>query len=195
MKSLQCRVISGLLCLLLLAVAPAGFAAEADTPIRVGIIGLDTSHVIAFTKIMNDPNAEGDLADVRVVAAFPGGSPDIPSSWDRVGKYTEQLRSQGVEICDSIPAMLEKVDAVLLESLDGRPHLEQGETGDCGRQAAVYRQAAGRNAGRRDRDFPPGRGERGSVFLQFLAPGSARHFCRRVRGSSARSRSVLPGVP
>ena len=94
-------------------------------PLRAGIIGLDTSHVIAFTKVLNAPNATGDLADVVVVAGYPGGSPDIPSSRDRVGKYTEQLRGMGVTICDSIDQLLTKVDVILLESVDGRPHLKQ----------------------------------------------------------------------
>jgi predicted dehydrogenase len=95
-------------------------------PIRVGIIGLDTSHAPAFTKILNDPGNTGDLAGIRVVAAFPGGSPDLPDSRDRVPQYTKQLRAEfGVEIVDSIEALLAKVDAVLLESVDGRPHLEQ----------------------------------------------------------------------
>lgn len=102
--------------------------AEAAEPIRVGIIGLDTSHVIAFTKVMNDPNAQGDLADMKIVAAYPGGSPDIPSSADRLEGYTKQLRDDfGVEIVDSIEQLLSKVDAVLLESVDGRPHLEQAK--------------------------------------------------------------------
>jgi predicted dehydrogenase len=107
---------------LLVASAPAE---EAKKPLRAGLIGLDTSHVIAFTKVLNDPKSEGDLADVVVVAGYPGGSRDLPSSWDRVPKYTKQLREMGVEICDSIDELLEKVDVVLLESLDGRPHLEQ----------------------------------------------------------------------
>jgi len=93
--------------------------------LRAGIIGLDTSHAEAFTKLLNDPNAAGDLAGVHVVAAFPGGSPDIALSRDRVGPVTDQMRAMGVEIVDSIPALLQKVDVVLLESVDGRPHLEQ----------------------------------------------------------------------
>lgn len=93
--------------------------------IRVGIIGLDTGHVIAFTKTMNDENAEGVLKKCRVVAAYPKGSPDIESSVSRVPKYTEEIQKFGVEIVDSIPALLEKVDAVMLETNDGRPHLEQ----------------------------------------------------------------------
>lgn len=101
--------------------------------IRAGIIGLDTSHVVAFTKIFNEPGAttrlssskSGDIADVRIVAAFPGGSPDIKESADRVEGFTKQVKAMHVEIVDSIPALLAKVDAVLLESVDGRPHLDQ----------------------------------------------------------------------
>ena len=98
--------------------------------IRVGIIGLDTSHCVAFTSLLNDPQkaseaARPHLAGVRVVAAWPGGSPDLPASIDRVEGYTEELRGQGIEIVASIPELLARVDAVLLESVDGRPHLEQ----------------------------------------------------------------------
>jgi predicted dehydrogenase len=108
-----------------LALSAITRAADEGKVIRIGIIGCDTSHVPAFTNLFNDPKAEGDLAGFRVVAAFPGGSPDIPSSRDRVEGYTRQLRDKGIEIVDSIPRLLEKVDVVLLESVDGRPHLEQ----------------------------------------------------------------------
>jgi predicted dehydrogenase len=105
-----------------------GAAAQqaADTPqLRCGIIGLDTSHAIAFTKLLNDPNAPPEVAGCPVVAAYPKGSPDIESSVSRVPGYTETVRELGVEIVDSIPALLERVDVVLLETNDGRPHLEQ----------------------------------------------------------------------
>ena len=92
--------------------------------LKIGILGLDTSHVVAFTKLFNDPKAKGDLATMRVVAGFPGGT-DIPSSKNRVEGFTKTLRGMGVEIVDSIPELLKKVDVVLLESVDGRPHLEQ----------------------------------------------------------------------
>jgi hypothetical protein len=109
---------------LLLLAQPA--RADTNKVLRVGIIGLDTSHVIAFTSLLNDPKAKGDLAGVRVVAAYPGGSPDIPESRDRLAGYTKQLKEKyHVEIVDSIEALLPKVDVVLLESVDGRPHLKQ----------------------------------------------------------------------
>ena len=101
---------------------------EEPQAVRVGIIGLDTSHVVAFTSVLNMPDNEGDLAGVKVVAAYPGGSPDLPASRDRVEGFTKELREKyGVEIVDSIDALLAKVDAVLLESVDGRPHLEQAK--------------------------------------------------------------------
>lgn len=111
-----------------LFVGAACLSSYADGPaktLRAGLIGLDTSHVIAFTKLLNDSLAKGDLADVTVVAGFPGGTRDNPASWDRVDRYTEQLRGMGVEIVPSIDELLKKVDVVLLESVDGRPHLEQ----------------------------------------------------------------------
>ncbi len=107
---------------------PSTTAAETASkkgPIRVGIIGLDTSHCAAFTQVLNDPQAPPDVAGFRVVAAYPRGSADIASSTERIPEYTKDFRKRGVEIVDSIAALLSKVDVVLLETNDGRPHLEQ----------------------------------------------------------------------
>jgi hypothetical protein len=99
---------------------------EPAKPLRAGIIGLDTSHVVAFTRLLNNPKSPDVAAQVRIVAAYPGGSPDLPASRDRVEGFTKELRDKlGVEIVDSIDSLLKKVDVVLLESVDGRPHLEQ----------------------------------------------------------------------
>jgi predicted dehydrogenase len=90
---------------------------------RLGMIGLDTSHVIAFTQLINNPSKNYGC---KVVAGYPGGSPDIPSSANRLEKFTNELRDDyGLEIVDSIEELCRKVDGVLLESVDGRPHLEQ----------------------------------------------------------------------
>jgi hypothetical protein len=98
---------------------------EAASPIRVGVIGLDTSHATAFAKLMNESKDDPAVTGCKVVAAYPPGSPDIKSSTERVPEYTEQYKKLGIEIVDSIPALLEKVDCVCLETNDGRPHLEQ----------------------------------------------------------------------
>ncbi|QIP17009.1 Gfo/Idh/MocA family oxidoreductase [Spirosoma aureum] len=92
---------------------------------RVGIIGLDTSHSSVFTKLLNDPKALPELGGYRVVAAYPQGSRDIVSSVSMIAGYTEEVKKYGVEIVDSIGDLLAKVDVVLLETNDGRLHLEQ----------------------------------------------------------------------
>jgi predicted dehydrogenase len=99
--------------------------ADEDRPIRLGIIGLDTSHAPAFTKLLNATGDPQHVPGARVVAAYPKGSDDIPSSVSRVAGYVEAMRPLGVEIVDSIEALLERVDCVLLESNDGRVHLRQ----------------------------------------------------------------------
>ena len=94
--------------------------------LKLGIIGLDTSHVIAFTGLLNKTDSKDYVPGGKVVAAFKGGSPDVESSRSRVDGYTKQLQEQfGVKIVDSIEDLCRQVDAVLLESVDGRPHLEQ----------------------------------------------------------------------
>ena len=92
---------------------------------RVGIIGLDTSHAVAFVNTLNAENAGPEYAGYKVVAAYPQGSKDIKSSVDRVPGYVDSVKKMGVEIVNSIAALLAKVDVVLLESNDGRVHLEQ----------------------------------------------------------------------
>ena len=101
---------------------------HASNDLKLGIIGLDTSHAVAFTKILNDPDNPHHVKGAKVVAAFKGGSPDIPSSRDRVDRYTKTLVEDfGVKLYPTIEAMCGKVDAVLLESVDGRPHLKQAK--------------------------------------------------------------------
>ena len=100
------------------------FAAD----LRIGLIGLDTSHVIEFTKRFNDSSNTNYIPGGKVVAAFKGGSPDIKESWDRVENYTKQLQEKfGVKIVNSIEDLCKEVDVVMLESVDGRPHLEQAK--------------------------------------------------------------------
>ncbi|MPY86998.1 MAG: gfo/Idh/MocA family oxidoreductase [Luteitalea sp.] len=86
------------------------------------MIGTDTSHVPAFTKIFRShPEWK-----IKVVAAFKGGSRDLPTSANRVERFAKTIQDEhGVEIVESIDALLAKVDVVLLMSVDGRPHLAQ----------------------------------------------------------------------
>lgn len=92
---------------------------------RIGIIGLDTSHSVAFTKSLNADSPNPVYDGFKVVAAYPHGSKDIVSSTERIPAYTEQVQKLGVEIVGSIQDLLNKVDFVMLETNDGRLHLEQ----------------------------------------------------------------------
>ncbi len=113
-----------LLTLSLVLIIAFSAATQAEQKVfRIGMIGLDTSHVVAFTKEINNPE---NNYGCKVVVGYSGGSPDVPSSANRVEKYTQQLREQyGLEIVDTIEELCRKVDGVLLESVDGRPHLKQ----------------------------------------------------------------------
>ena len=92
---------------------------------RAGIIGLDTSHSIAYTKTLNNPEAGPEYGGYKIVAAYPKGSSDIKSSVDRIPGYTEEVKKLGVEIVNSIEDLIRKVDVVFLETNDGRIHLQQ----------------------------------------------------------------------
>jgi predicted dehydrogenase len=96
-----------------------------QTELKIGLVGLDTSHVTAFTKLLNDASAEYSVSGGKVIAAFPGGSPDFPLSINRVDGFTQDLKANyGVEILDSPEAVAEKCDAIMLTAVDGRAHPE-----------------------------------------------------------------------
>ena len=94
--------------------------------LRLGLIGLDTSHVEAFAAKLNDPSNPEHVPGGRIVAGFPGGSPDFALSADRVGGFTRTLREKyGVALLGSPREVAAAVDAVLHTSVDGRVHLAQ----------------------------------------------------------------------
>lgn len=93
--------------------------------LRIGMVGLDTSHCESFAKLLN--GLDGDLRVSRgtITMGYPGGS-DMAPSTSRVVRFTELLRDQyGVEIVDSLETLAQSTDAILLTSVDGRVHLEQ----------------------------------------------------------------------
>jgi predicted dehydrogenase len=112
-----------LLLALLLLHAPA--TAADPVAIKVGVIGLDNYQAVAFTELFHNPKAAENLSGLKVVAAFPAGSPDIEESVRELPKWTEGIKKLGVEIVKSPEEVLKQVDAVMVMSLDGRAHLEQ----------------------------------------------------------------------
>jgi len=102
----------------------AGRAAGAE--IRIGIIGLDTFHATQLTGFFNDPKAPGHVPGGRVVGAYRGGSTDLPFSQQRLPEVTKLITEKyGIRLYDSIEDLVRDVDAIMIESVDGRPHLEQ----------------------------------------------------------------------
>lgn len=93
--------------------------------IRIGIIGLDTSHVTAFTRILNDSSAKDHIPGAKVVAAVKDSSPDIKASYSRVEKFTAELIGKwGVKLYPNVKELCKQVDAIMIENVDGRPHLK-----------------------------------------------------------------------
>ena len=119
------RFIQTSLAILSTMMSAAASGDEPAKPMRIGMIGLDTSHCLAFAEMLNKQTPAPEFAGFRLVLVYPKGSPDIESSVSRVPEYTEKIKALGVEICDDLDTMISQVDAVLLETNDGRPHLEQ----------------------------------------------------------------------
>lgn len=93
--------------------------------LRIGMIGLDTSHAVEFTELLNNKNHPWHISGGSVTIAYPGGSDDFPLSKDRVDGFTAQLRDQyDVRIAASPEMVAEQSDVILLEAVDGRTHLE-----------------------------------------------------------------------
>ena len=110
---------------ILIAFLSVSFRLYAQDVIKIGIIGLDTSHATAFTELLNGDSDDKFVKEFEVVAAYPYGSKTIRSSYERIPGYTEELRKLGVEITSSIAELLGRVDCVMLETNDGRIHLDQ----------------------------------------------------------------------
>ncbi len=94
--------------------------------LKIGFVGLDTSHVTAFARLLDEMRNEGRTPAGKVTMAWPGGSPDFALSRDRVEGFTRTLRDEhGVAIAASPEEVAGACDVVFIESVDGRVHLEQ----------------------------------------------------------------------
>ena len=113
------------LSLVSLALFHAPSSGAAPAPIKVGILGLDNYQAVAFTQLFHDPKASGDLAGIKVVAAFPAGSRDIEESVRELPKWSKDIQNYKVSLVDSVDKLLAQCDAVMvmkqfLDTADGR---------------------------------------------------------------------------
>lgn len=96
------------------------------TQLKIAMIGLDTSHAVAFAELIQDPKHPHHVPGGRLVTAFPCASDDFSLSRDRVAGFTKTLEDKhGVAIHPSIEEAVAGADAVVLASSDGRCHVEQ----------------------------------------------------------------------
>ena len=93
--------------------------------LKIGMVGLDTSHAPAFAKCFNKKDHAEHIAGARVAVGYPGGSKDFDLSINRVQGYTKQLHDEfGVQIVDSPEQVAEQADLVFIMTCDGRAHRE-----------------------------------------------------------------------
>lgn len=103
--------------------APGRRSSKAGPSLRVGLIGLDTSHATTFTRILHDPHDPLHIPGARVVAAYAGGSPDMAISASRVAGFTAEVRDRyGVQIVDTPEQVADACDLGLVLASDGRTH-------------------------------------------------------------------------
>jgi len=94
--------------------------------LKVGIIGLDTSHAVQFAELLNDPGRKDHVNGAVIVAAFKGGSPTVADSADRIERFMQEVTTKyNVKLVPTITDLVQQVDAVMLLSVDGRQHLDQ----------------------------------------------------------------------
>lgn len=93
--------------------------------IKIGLIGLSV-HSAAYTEIINSGASSPEFTGCRVVAIFhPKANPDVEFSEKQLQSFTDTIKGQGVEFVNSMKKLLRKVDAVMLLTNDGRPHLKE----------------------------------------------------------------------
>lgn len=94
--------------------------------LQISIIGTDSSHSVAFAKLLNDKNDLHHVSGGKVTKALRFSSLDFELSRSREEKFCKQLFEQyAVAIEDELNASIAHCDAILILSADGRVHLEQ----------------------------------------------------------------------
>jgi hypothetical protein len=107
--------------------------------LRLGIIGTDSSHVVEFTRILNDVSDSNHVPGAHIVAVYASSSADIAASHNRASGFETTLRTKWqLPFVSSIQQMCPMVDGILIETNDGRIHLEQfRQAAACGKPVFI----------------------------------------------------------
>lgn len=96
---------------------------------RIGAIGIDSSHTPVFTKAINALHKEGKTK-CQVTAFWDPGThewqhPAGPEQSKKdVAKWREDTIAEGAKQVDSLDALLSQVDGVMVLNINGHRHLE-----------------------------------------------------------------------
>lgn len=91
---------------------------------KLGIIGLDSSHATAFTELLHNENHPYFIEGARVVGAYAGGSDDLAISRNRIKEMTEIMeKAYQVPLFEQLDDLMQVCDAVLITSVDARKRL------------------------------------------------------------------------
>ncbi|GAB5562866.1 MAG: Gfo/Idh/MocA family oxidoreductase [Synoicihabitans sp.] len=100
-----------------------------SSEIKIGIVGLDSSHAPKYTELLQDTSHPHHVSGGRIVAAYAGGSDNWELSYARLPGFRAEMADRfDVPIHDSIEAVAEASDALMILSVDGRVHRAQFET-------------------------------------------------------------------
>lgn len=94
--------------------------------LRFGLLDFDTSHAVEFTKRLNqrDIDKEQFVDGGKVVIGCPGESKLSP---ERIPGFTEAMKKLEVPLVEKPTDMIGKVDAMLIEAVDGSVHYERAK--------------------------------------------------------------------
>src|SRR5579872_5606070 len=112
------RQLAVLLTCSFLALIGSEFRAQAAEPVKVGILGFDNYQAVEYVQFFNNPKAEGDLAGLQVVAAYPVTSPDFPESAALTERWQKQMLGayqNPTDPKDAVPpvALVSSIDELL----------------------------------------------------------------------------------
>jgi predicted dehydrogenase len=103
------------------SVSPKTAPAQSARELRIGAIGVDSSHLLEFSRRMADLFATG-ATRCRVTAFYDDGNHHLPEA--DVKNWKEKTLSLGAAQASSIDSLLDQVDGVMVLAVSGNSHYE-----------------------------------------------------------------------